>query len=294
MKRLFRILTGLVLVFSTSDSQLIPTSNCPINWYPFGNNCYKFNVYPLRIYDEAAKACEAQGAGLLSVNSAQEHQFIDTTLQRIDRDRSFWYTSGYRDEKQIKWSGDGTVSRDDVMFWASPDDLQGFSKFIVYKYSASLQKYAWGATDGREAYRFICEIPITETQRLLQENRDFTYGSNLTDPTLAPRGPRFTMHPINMVLTNRSHLPSIECEATGIPQPRYVWHRTDVIGSEEVIGKSEFYTISNGKLTFNRIDERRDAGIYHCEASNMFGSVRSARQNYVWKFGPVPKCCSRC
>lgn len=100
------------------------------------------------------------------------------------------------------------MSRDDVMFWASPDDLQGFSKFIVYKYSgkiqykttssthahsfvviihtvfiiihsylffaASLQKYAWGATDGREAYRFICEIPITETQRLLQENRDFS------------------------------------------------------------------------------------------------------------------------
>lgn len=30
---------------------------------------------------------KAQGAGLLSVNSAQEHQFIDTTLQRIDRDR---------------------------------------------------------------------------------------------------------------------------------------------------------------------------------------------------------------
>lgn len=84
------------------------------------------------------------------------------------------------------------------------------------------------------------------------------------------------MHPINMVLTNRSHLPSIECEATGIPQPRYVWHRTDVTGSDEVIGKSEFYTISNGKLTFNRIDERRDAGIYHCEASNKFGSVRSA------------------
>lgn len=27
MKRLFRILTGLVLVFSTSDSQLIPTSS---------------------------------------------------------------------------------------------------------------------------------------------------------------------------------------------------------------------------------------------------------------------------
>lgn len=276
MKRLFRILTGLVLVFSTSDSQLIPSNNCPINWYPFGNNCYKFNVYPLRIYDEAAKECEAQGAGLLSVNSAQEHQFIDTTLQRIDRDRSFWYTSGYRDENHIKWSGDGTVSPDDVMFWASPDDLRGLSKFIVYKYSVSLQKYAWGAIDGREAYRFICEIPITETQRLLQENRDFTYGSNLTDPTLAPRGPRFTMHPINMVLTNRSHLPSIECEATGIPQPRYVWHRTDVIGSEEVIGKSEFYTISNGKLTFNRIDERRDAGTYHCEASNMFGSVRSA------------------
>lgn len=46
--------------------------------------------------------------------------------------------------------------------------------FIYIRFAVSLQKYAWGATDGREAYRFICEIPITETQRLLQENRDFS------------------------------------------------------------------------------------------------------------------------
>lgn len=48
--------------------------------------------------------------------------------------RFFWYMSGYRDEKYIKWSGDGIVLCDDVMFWVSLDDLQGFLKFIVYKY----------------------------------------------------------------------------------------------------------------------------------------------------------------
>lgn len=37
--------------------------------------------------DRLNSLSKAQGAGLLSVNSAQEHQFIDTTLQRIDRDR---------------------------------------------------------------------------------------------------------------------------------------------------------------------------------------------------------------
>ncbi|XP_078334418.1 contactin-like isoform X2 [Crassostrea virginica] len=276
MKGLFLILTTLAICLGLCNSQLIPTANCPLNWYTFEDNCYKFSVYPPRTYNEAAKECEAQGAGLLSINSDQEHQFIDQTLQRIDRDKSLWYTSGYKDQNHVKWSGDGSVSGDDVRFWASPEDFRSLSKFIVYKYSASLQKFAWGAVTGGEPHRFICEIPRTETQRLLQENRDFTYGSNLTDPSLAPRGPRYTMHPVNLVLTNRSHLPSIECEATGNPQPKYAWHRTDVTGTEEVIGMSEYYTISNGKLTFNRIDERRDAGTYHCEASNAFGSVRSA------------------
>lgn len=42
--------------------------------------------------------------------------------------------SGYRDENYIKWSGDGIVLCDDVMFWVSLDDLQSFLKFIVYKY----------------------------------------------------------------------------------------------------------------------------------------------------------------
>ncbi|XP_048781332.2 contactin-like isoform X2 [Ostrea edulis] len=269
-------LTALVLFFSMCDSQLIPAADCPLNWYSFENNCYKFNVYPLRTYKEAAIECEAQGAGLLSVNTAQEHNFIDTTLQRIDRDRSLWYTSGHRERRHVKWSGDGTVSTNDVTFWASPDDLSSISNFIVYKYSVTLLKYAWSTIDGGAPYKFICEIPRSETQRLLQENRDFTYGSNITDPSLAPKGPRFTLHPFNVVLTNRSYLPSIECDATGNPQPKYNWYKTDVSGSTKVISMSDFYTISNGKLTFNRIDERRDAGTYHCEVSNIYGSVRSA------------------
>ncbi|XP_062597983.1 contactin-like [Saccostrea cucullata] len=271
------ISAALTAFFVTCDSQLIPASDCPLNWYPFEKHCYKFIVYPLRTFREAATECEEYGAGLLSVNSAQEHEFINNLLKRIDQDRSLWYTSGHKEQNHVKWTGDGTVSANDVTFWASPDDSRSLSDFIVYKYSVSNLNYAWGATDGGQSFKFICEIPRSETQRLLQENRDFTYGTNITDPSLAPRGPKFTMHPSNTVLTNRSHLPSIECNAIGNPQPSYSWHRTDVTGSvEEVISMSAFYTISNGKLTFNQINEKRDAGDYHCEASNIYGSIRSA------------------
>lgn len=47
------------------------------------------------------------------------------------------------------------MSRDDVMFWASPDDLQGFSKFIVYKYSGKVQ---YKTTSSTHAHFFVVII----------------------------------------------------------------------------------------------------------------------------------------
>ena len=36
----------------------IVIADCPLNWYTFEDNCYKFSVYPPRTYNEAAKECE--------------------------------------------------------------------------------------------------------------------------------------------------------------------------------------------------------------------------------------------
>lgn len=91
------------------------------------------------------------------------------------------------------------------------------------------------------------------------------------------RGPRFTVLPSNIVLTTRSYLPSIECIATGNPQPKYQWQRKRPTMDVEILTSNNAYTISNGKLTFDstRLNETRDAGEYYCVASNKFGSVRS-------------------
>ena len=101
------------------------------------------------------------------------------------------------------------------------------------------------------------------------------YGTNISDPSMAPHGPRFLIQPHNVVLTARSYLPNIECLAEGNPQPRYTWRRVKITGGEEEVTSSSFYTISNGKLTFDIVNETRDAGNYYCIADNRYGAIRS-------------------
>lgn len=93
--------------------------------------------------------------------------------------RSFWYTSGYRDENHIKWSGDGTVSRDDVMFWASPVDLQGFSKFIVYKYSGKVQYKTTSSTHAHSFVGVIYTVFIVHSYSFLQHHLKSMHGEQL-------------------------------------------------------------------------------------------------------------------
>ncbi|KAK3105596.1 hypothetical protein FSP39_001377 [Pinctada imbricata] len=161
------------------------------------------------------------------------------------------------------------------MYWYTPAIQSSIAMHIIYRYTSNRNEYLWGKADGNENAAFICEIQRAETARIVQESRDFSYGTNISDPSLSPHGPRFMVQPHNVVLTSRSYLPSIECTAEGNPQPTIQWHRTRESGLEEVLASSEFYTLSNGRLTFDIVNETRDAGEYFCVASNRYGSIRS-------------------
>ncbi|XP_061177623.1 contactin-like [Saccostrea echinata] len=262
----------VLLVGLTAAQRLL---DCPVDWFSYNDHCYKFQIYPKRTYEEAVKTCEGYGAALVSVNSVDENNFIVQKLRTIDQWRSLWYTSGVHQDGIVRWNGDGT--RASSIFWinAAHRDLEPM--FIVYRYSDYLMGYAWSKTEGDEPYNFICEIPKSELSRIVQEERDFTYGTNITDPLKVERAPRFTLLPKNIVLTTRSYYPSIECIAIGNPQPKYTWERKRVTGSVETLTSNNVYTISNGKLTFDstRLNETRDAGSYYCVATNKYGSVRS-------------------
>ncbi|XP_022311293.1 contactin-like [Crassostrea virginica] len=251
--------------------------DCPVGWFTYNDHCYKFQIYPKRTYEEAVKTCEGFGAALVSVNSVDENNFITQRLLEIDHWRSLWYTSGIHQDGVVRWNGDGSQSSSNILFWISAAHRDLNPMIIVYSYAENLLRYGWSKVEGDDLYNFICEIKKSELNRIVQQERDFTYGSNITDPLKVEKGPRFSLQPKNVVLTTRSYLPSIECVAIGNPQPTYLWQRKGYTGQVDTLVSNTAYTISNGKLTFDntRLNETRDTGEYYCVSSNRFGSVRS-------------------
>ena len=85
------------------------------------------------------------------------------------------------------------------------------------------------------------------------------YGTNITDPRLAPHGPVFTMHPTNLVVvpdsrssTEGEHLTiSVECFADGIPAPTYRIVQTRDNGTVVTITADydPRYTLTGGRYT---------------------------------------------
>lgn len=272
--------TNCVLILFLAGIELTTTQRileCPLDWFSHNVHCYRFQMHPQRTYEEAVKTCEGYGAALVSVNTLEENNFITQRLKDIDFIRSLWYTSGTLQDGSVRWNGDGTLSTAGSVLLSNIAHTDPNLRFIVYRYSENLFTYLLTKSGGDERFSFICEIKKTELNRIVQDERDFTYGSNITDPLKVERGPRFTVLPSNIVLTTRSYLPSIECIATGNPQPKYQWQRKRPTMDVEILTSNNAYTISNGKLTFDstRLNETRDAGEYYCVASNKFGSVRS-------------------
>ena len=105
------------------------------------------------------------------------------------------------------------------------------------------------------------------------------FGSNYTDPALAPKGPKFILQQpsIIVVRTDSSISAIIEYMATGIPLPSYSIIHTNGRGNTTEITASldKRFTITNGKLTINNPMEAIDTGSYHCIAQNQLGLVVS-------------------
>lgn len=261
-------------LLSTTVSQI--TQGCPLDWTLFGNNCYLFAIYPPLSYEEADKTCLGKGAGLVSVNTEEENSFLSTNIQQIDINRySLWYTSASYYDKRLKWEGDGTFGSDDDRFWINPaSKQQTLGMRVAYQYTATTSTYKWTRVTEDVVARYICEMPLAEISRMLHTNRDFTFGTDILDTQLAPRGPIMKIQPENVVITTRSNQPNLECMAYGIPQPTYTWLRGDNL--QIIIRPSTNYVLTNGKLTFQNVTtEIAYSGSYQCKAENEFGSILS-------------------
>lgn len=264
---------------------------CPLGWFSHSESCYEFIKDPLALYEEADKTCKGKGAALLSVNSFDEHNFITNELKIIDVAKRYsWWTSGSDIDGRVKWEGDGQFADPNFQYWLASTHVNNPAIHIAYKYSHINPGFWWIKQSRNEKSSYICEIPRMEVHRLVQATRDFTFGTNIVDPSKVETGPTFIIQPSNVVVTDRTTTTSLECVARGNPQPEYIWYKSED-QTEEVVA-SKTITITNGKLTFDNVSETNTVGAYQCVASNKFGSVLSdivfITYGYLREYSNVP------
>ncbi|XP_067685752.1 contactin-like [Haliotis asinina] len=268
----------VLLVLVPLDQARGQAYDCPLGWDEYGLKCYHFVIYPPRVYAEAIAACQADGASLVSVNDASEHNFISQWLTKNDENRQdMWFTSGTGDPMNLKWEGDGSFNQLGQDWWLETTDYNLTNQIIVYKYSVPLGGFGWSRSPRSAVLSYICEISKNEAFRITQAVRDFTYGQDITDPSLIPRGPKFLNRNPDIVIAGRNPTASIECSATGTPQPKFKWYKYYGTANQSEVTSSvdERYTLTNGRLTIQNPDANVDMGIYQCTATNSIGTIIS-------------------
>ncbi|KAL5013276.1 hypothetical protein ScPMuIL_007546 [Solemya velum] len=253
---------------------------CPQGWDEFRQRCYKFTFYPPESNYKAALKCQSDGAALLSVEDRSEHDFIVSWLSNRDQKRQEWYTSGFLNpnvDDQFLWESTAQRVKDPdpnsqtPLYWHHPSDRFLEGDYIIYSYEGT---YGWKRSDGEKLRAYICETPMSESYRINQHHRDFTYGIAVYDPNIVPRGPKLIVNPVDTIILGETTSVYLECVAVGYPQAEYTWMRNS---SQELITSNtdERYTLTNGRLTIQEPQDSLDSGDYQCTAANQFGELLS-------------------
>ncbi|XP_069141765.1 contactin-like [Argopecten irradians] len=251
------------------------TNDCPQNWFVHEDRCYYFVFNPQKTFVAAKELCEDYGAALLSVETVSEDGYIKNWLSQTDHSRNLWFTSGiYVGSGVFVWQSTGAVI-DHLNYWSNVNDMFTPGSNIVYGFSVTQQNFGWTRTDGTRSLSFICEIPQKEVYRIIQDDRDFSYGNSYANPNLVPRGPQMYIDPIDTEILGKTRLVFMECGAKGYPQPTYTWTRNS---SQFIITATTDarYTLTNGRLSIQDPTEGKDSGEYQCEAENRYGKITSA------------------
>lgn len=264
---------------------------CPDDWIPYQERCYQFNYFPFRKYDDASRACQQNGAILLSVEDDAEHQFVTTRLRTTDVQRYNWYTSGERDSSSAIAKYVWTATNKEISLYSSmwisaqePLNTDITKDLVVYKFDELRGLFRLAtASDRSEPRPYICEIDRNEVYRINTNPRGFDYGVPYKNINDVKRGPRFLLEASSTVVildqqnTQVTGLVYMECIASGIPQPDYNWIRNSSGLIEQITSVADSrYTVTNGKLTIENPEEKKDAGVYQCKVSNSEGAIISA------------------
>lgn len=267
--------------------------DCPAPWQGFQDKCYKFELR-IETIQGAREACQRDGANLLSIESQQEHEFISTYLGANIVDTRVFFTSGKRSDPtslEYFWEHDGTPI-ESYQFWLNNEVRKMNGTRIAY----STLGAEWGWTlvnevdkTGKDVpNRFICELSKTDIFKILEQERNFDYGSLETDPSKFEVGPKFLREPAHISFDPKSTetVVTVNCLATGNPEPEYKWYRTRELQRLQIDTlQDNRLTITNGKLTINKPAEvKGDNAEYDCVARNKFGEIRSSQARLTFDY----------
>ncbi|XP_025829331.1 contactin-like [Agrilus planipennis] len=286
------------------NSDFYEQLKCPQYWIQFQQSCYRFIKSPLRPYNEARQICQSYipeqqgGIDLLSINTLDEHGFIIHQLNWQDPQHRQWYTGAHQQSPNYWQNPDGTqLSNMENAFLNDIDpygNIDSYGKdYLAYNFSKSLMKWGFHPVRGDERLLFICEGSIQLLQKLVTDDRTYTYGVEIDNPEYIPRGPYFIKQPedVTFDLSKRRiyNDVSLSCLAGGYPTPTYEWFRESYENDRLIAQKidplsdtSNRYTISGGTLIIHSPEQKIDRATYHCKATNKFGTIisESAQLNF--------------
>ncbi|XP_021368821.1 contactin-like [Mizuhopecten yessoensis] len=173
----------------------------------------------------------------------------------------------------FRWMGDSSVLNADLAQFMSSG---GSGTVLVFTFKDV--EFKLGLAEVSDKLNYICEISMDMAYMVLNQDRDFRFGTYITDEEAMTYGPQFTKMPEDVIMIAASKQAYVDCRAMGNPPPTYRWFRGDderQINEEVSPSTSERYTLTNGKLTIQLPNEEEDAGYYRCEVENRFGKIIS-------------------
>ncbi|RZB39944.1 contactin [Asbolus verrucosus] len=227
---------------------------------------------------------EIGGSDLVSIGSSEEHGFLVNHLNALDPQHRRWYVGAHQQSANYWVNVDGSQLAN--MENAFLPVMEPYGKdFLAYNFSVEKMHWGFQPVRGDEPLLFICEANIRAIQRLVSDDRTYTYGIEVSNPEQIPRGPYFIKQPVDVTFdTSKRNLyndVSLSCLAGGYPTPTYEWFRENYENDRLVariinpLNESR-YTISGGMLIIHDPRQKKDHATYHCKATNKFGTIISA------------------
>ncbi|KAK0067653.1 contactin-like isoform X2, partial [Biomphalaria pfeifferi] len=188
-----------------------------------------------------------------------------------------WWTSGIGTGANFRWEGDGTTDAPLIHFWADESEFTSLlnGDVAVYAFHSVSGVFKWTRARREAILPYICEISTSEAYRVIQQDRDHMFGTNITDPNEIRRGPTFLVQPQTTVIVGEVAQTYIECIAQSNPQPTYVWYKKVRNDPPVLVTSDDHYIITNGKFTITQPTEWKDEGSYQCQAQNELGTILS-------------------